>query len=269
MLDRRHFLMLSAAGLAVACSDPATTRGKPVDVALTPGETEIDLGGKTVRTWAYDGRVPAKEIRIRKGETLRAAVTNNLPAETTVHWHGLAIPNAMDGVPVLTQPAIAAGQKFTYEFVVPDSGTYWLHSHVGTQLDRGLYGPLIIEDPTERGNYDDELVLVLDDWIDGTGTTPPQVLDNLKKTGMPSMGDTGGNAGVTPTTPLGDHGGDVTYPYFVINGRVTSDPHGVITCRPTDPVADHQCRVGHGVPGRRAQHKADRDAHRWLPGGAA
>ena len=228
MLDRRHFLMLSAVSVAAACSrtgDPAG--GKAVDVALTAGETDLRVGGLQWRTWAYDGQVPAKEIRLRKGQTLRAAVTNNLPADTSVHWHGLAIPNPMDGVPPLTQQPIAAGQRFTYEFVVPDSGTYWFHSHVGTQLDRGLYGPLIIEDPDERADYDDELALVLDDWIDGTGTNPDKVFEQLQKTGMPSMGPMGGDAGVTPTTPLGDDGGDVTYPYYLINGRIPGDPQTV------------------------------------------
>src|SRR5262249_22786582 len=105
--------------------------------------------------------------------------------------------------------------------VVPDAGTYYLHSHVGTQLDRGLYGPLIVEDPNERVDYDDELVVVLDDWIDGTGKTPDQVLEDLKKAGMKPMGS---DPGVTPTTPLGTDGGDVTYPYFLINGRVPTDP---------------------------------------------
>jgi multicopper oxidase len=165
MIDRRRFLVLSAVGAAaVACSRP--TNGAST-IAMNPAETDIDLGGVTVRTWAYDGRVPAKEIRLPKGQTLRAALTNKLPDATTIHWHGLAIPNPMDGVPVLTQPAVAPGKAFTYEFVPPDSGTYWLHSHQGTQLDRGLYGPLIIEDPNEKANYDDELVVVLDDWIDG------------------------------------------------------------------------------------------------------
>jgi FtsP/CotA-like multicopper oxidase with cupredoxin domain len=227
MLNRRGFLVLSAVGVAAACSSKPTTDPQALDVALTPGPTQIDLGGVTVSTWAYDGRVPGKEIRLRKGEKLRAALTNNLPADTSVHWHGLAIPNPMDGVPILTQPATQKGQQFTYEFVVPDSGTYWFHSHEGTQTDRGLYGPLIIEDPSERADYDDELVLVLDDWIDGTGTNPDQVLENLKKTGMANMGPMGADAGVTPTTPLGDDGGDVTYPYYVINGRVTTDPQTV------------------------------------------
>ena len=87
-----------------------------------------------MRTWAYNGRVPGNEIRIRKGETLRAAVSNKLPTDTSIHWHGLAIVNDMDGVPPLTQSPIPAGGDFTYDFVVPDAGTYWYHSHVGTQL---------------------------------------------------------------------------------------------------------------------------------------
>src|SRR6201993_422532 len=200
MHDRRSFLMLCAAGTAGACSrsgdtsaprSSSTGSSKPVDVTLAAGETDIHPGGLDWPTWAYDGRVPAKEIRLRRGETLRATVTNNLPADTTVHWHGLAIPNPMDGVPVLTQQPIATGQRFTYEFVVSDSGTYWFHSHVGMQGDRGLYGALIIEDPSERGDYDDELVLVLDDWLDGTGTTPDKQLEHLKQYGMQDMGPMG------------------------------------------------------------------------------
>jgi FtsP/CotA-like multicopper oxidase with cupredoxin domain len=229
MLNRRGFLTLSAVGVAAACSRPGnpSADSKIVDIALTAGETELNVTGLHWRTWAYDGRLPGKEIRIRKGETLRAAVTNNLPAGTSVHWHGLAIPNPMDGVPVLTQAATVPGQRFNYEFVVPDSGTYWYHSHVGTQLDRALYGPLIVEDPSERGDYDDELVLVLDDWLDGTGTTPDKTLEQLKKTGMADMGPMGADAGVTPTSPLGGDGGDVNYAYFLINGRVTTQPQTV------------------------------------------
>ncbi len=222
-------MALSALGVGagvVSCSrtdtpEPVDTPA-PVEVALNAAESDVDLGGVTVRTWTYTGTVPAKEIRLRKGQTLRAPVANHLPQETTVHWHGLAIPNAMDGVPVLTQPAIAPGDNFHYEFVVPDAGTYYLHSHVGTQLDRGMYGPLIIEDPDDGADYDDELVVVLDDWIDGTGTTPDQVAENLKKTGMKPM--TGPPRPLSPSLPLGEDGGDVTYPYFLINGRTTKDP---------------------------------------------
>ncbi|EUA77304.1 multicopper oxidase family protein, partial [Mycobacteroides abscessus] len=82
------------------------------------------------------------------------AVANGLPAPTTVHWHGIALRNDMDGVPDLTQPQIAAAGSFTYEFALAHAGTYWFHPHVGTQLDRGLYAPLIVEDPDERADYD-------------------------------------------------------------------------------------------------------------------
>jgi multicopper oxidase len=226
MIDRRQFLLLTAAaGVTAGCSCSRTTESPAapaVNLALEPAETDIDLGGVSVRTWAYNSRLPGNEIRIRKGETLRATVSNKLPADTSIHWHGLAIVNDMDGVPPLTQPPIPAGGSFTYEFVVPDAGTYWYHSHVGTQLDRGLYGPLIIEDPKEKASYDEELVVVLDDWIDGTGTNPDQVLENLRKTGMKPMAP--GGMGVSPTTPLGADGGDVTYPHFLINGRVPADP---------------------------------------------
>lgn len=74
---------------------------------------------------------------------------NRLPEETTIHWHGVPLPNEMDGVPDVTQPAIRAGDSFVYEFVASVPGTYIYHSHVGLQLDRGLYGPLIIEPANE------------------------------------------------------------------------------------------------------------------------
>jgi len=231
MIDRRGFLVLSAVGAATAVTGACSPRAEApstadttvgVDVSMKAAETDVDLGGTSVRTWTYTGTVPAKEIRLRKGGRLRATVTNDLPQPTTVHWHGLAIPNDMDGVPVLTQPAIIPGGVFTYQFTVPDAGTYYLHSHVGTQLDRGMYGPLIIEDPDDGKDYDDELVVVLDDWIDGTGTTPDQVLENLRKTGMKPMSRDAPKVG--PTAPLGGDGGDVTYPYFLINGRTTTDP---------------------------------------------
>jgi multicopper oxidase len=229
MLNRRSFLVLStAAGVATACSSPkrsppkTTAPAPPVDVKFQPAETDVDIGGPILRTWAYTDRLPGNEIRIRKGGRLRAAVTNKLPADTSIHWHGIAIVNDMDGVPPLTQAPIPAGGQFTYDFVVPDAGTYWYHSHVGTQADRGLYGALIVDDPSAKADYDEELVLVLDDWIDGTGTNPDQVLENLRKTGMKPMAP--GGPGVSPTTPLGGDGGDVTYPHFLINGRVPADP---------------------------------------------
>jgi FtsP/CotA-like multicopper oxidase with cupredoxin domain len=261
MIDRRGFLALTAVGAAAgaaACSSPAGGGAKPdsrarvVVADMNPSETDVDLGGVKVRTWTYTGTVPAKEIRLTKGDQLRSTVTNGLPQQTTVHWHGLAIPNAMDGVPVLTQAPIAPGAKFAYEFTVPEAGTYYLHSHFGTQMDRGMYGPLIIESPDDGKDYDDELVVVLDDWIDGTGTTPDQVLENLKKTGMKPMSMDGPMS--SPTAPLGSDGGDVTYPYYLINGRTATDPQVVdyragqrIRLRVINAGADTAFRVA--VPG--------------------
>ncbi len=216
---------LGVAGAAAACSQSPPNAPASSNLTLAAGETDLDLAGATLHTWAYGNQVPASEIRLRKGERLRAELTNALPQGVTAHWHGIALVNDMDGVPQLTQEAVPNGQKFIYDFVVPDAGTYWFHSHVGTQLDRGLYGPLIIEDPDEKVDYDDELVVVLDDWIDGTGTDPDQVFENLRKTGMKPMAP--GGPGVTPTNPLGKDGGDVTYPYFLINGRISDDPQVV------------------------------------------
>jgi FtsP/CotA-like multicopper oxidase with cupredoxin domain len=101
-----------------ACSEAKPPDASAVNIGLDATPAQIDLGRVTVHTWAWGGQIPGKEIRLTKGQRLRADVTNNLPNGTTVHWHGLAIPNAMDGVPVLTQPEIAPGQRFQYEFVV-------------------------------------------------------------------------------------------------------------------------------------------------------
>ncbi len=176
---------------AVAAAEKArrAAGARIVPFKLTAAPATVDLGGVTVPTWAYGGAVPGRELRATAGDVLNVQVRNQLPDPTTVHWHGLALRNDMDGVPDVTQKAIAAGSSKTYEFVAPHPGTYWFHSHVGTQLDRGLYSPLIIEDPFEPGVYDSEHTIVLDDWLDGTGRTPPQVLADLQA-GKMKMGST-------------------------------------------------------------------------------
>src|SRR5215207_3498940 len=139
-----------------------------------------ELGGREVPTWGYDGIVPGPEIRVTEGDTLRVIVQNRLPADTTLHWHGLPVPNAMDGVPGITQPPIRGGEDFVYEFVVSPAGTYIYHSHVGLQQDRGLYGPLIMEPKSEELAYEREYVLQLDDWLDGVSGTPEDTLERLQ-----------------------------------------------------------------------------------------
>ena len=139
---------------------------------LVAAPTELPLvDGKPLRVWAYNGQVPGPTLRIRLGDTLRVRFTNNLPQETTVHWHGVRLPNAMDGVPHVTQPPVQPGATFVYEFTPKDAGTFWFHPHVraSEQVERGLYGVLVVED-AQPPPYSRDLVWVLDDWLlDGTG----------------------------------------------------------------------------------------------------
>lgn len=111
--------------------------GRVATYRFFAGPGVVDLAGTSVKTWLYDGRLPGSEIRVRKGDMLEVSFRNDLPVSTSVHWHGLALRNDMDGVPGVTMPPIAAGETFDYRFVVPDAGTYWFHPHTGVQLDRG------------------------------------------------------------------------------------------------------------------------------------
>jgi len=123
------------------------------------------LDGRPLEVWAYNGHVPGPTLRVRLGETLRVEFTNQLPQPTTIHWHGVRVPNAMDGVPGVTQPPIEPGETFVYEFAPKDAGTFWFHPHVRSseQVERGLFGVLIVEDPVPLP-YSREVLWVLDDW---------------------------------------------------------------------------------------------------------
>ncbi|MGY1435308.1 multicopper oxidase family protein [Streptomyces reniochalinae] len=293
---------LAAGGLLAACSDARSTdsagggrryvepdgaevrtaeaerlknsTGRTEKVRLTATRTHLELGaGKTVPTWAYGDRAPGKEVRITAGDTLALTLANHLPEATSLHWHGLALRNDMDGVPALTQREIEPGADFTYRFAVAHPGTYWFHPHSGVQQDRGLYAPLIVEDPKEPLEYDKEWVVVLDDWVDGVeGSTPDGVLAELSK-GMDHGGmDEGGghgkdgggggdasgghgmhgmSGGSRPAKQpekgpsrmmrgatselLGGDAGDVKYPYHLVNGRTSRDPE-TFRARPGDRV---------------------------------
>jgi len=122
--------------------------------------------------WGYAGVTPGPLLRAKRGEELKVRLVNELSEPTVVHWHGVRLPNAMDGVPHLTQPPIAPGASFDYRFSAPDAGTFWYHAHLysSEQMDRGLYGALII-DELEKVDVDRDVLLVFDDWrlnADGT-----------------------------------------------------------------------------------------------------
>jgi FtsP/CotA-like multicopper oxidase with cupredoxin domain len=241
-------------GSAVVAATEAARHftGTTVTRRLTAAPVTVDLGGRTVSTWAYDGTVPGPEIRVNAGDRLAVTLVNGLPDPTTVHWHGVALRNDMDGVPGLTMDPVAPGGRVDYAFTVPDPGTYWFHPHVGIQLDMGMQAALIVADPHEPGGYDEEVVLVLDDWTDGWGDSPQVNLDRMRRDGMrrdgmrgggmngmsSGMGGSGmggggagaggmggaGMGGVSASQPLGADTGDVVYPAHLINGRVPRDP---------------------------------------------
>lgn len=163
---RRRFL-LGWTALALA-SFAGGANAQPSRV-LRAAPARVPLAGTgypDTEVWAYAGTVPGPELRFRQGERLAVTLENFLPQDTTVHWHGVRLPNAMDGVPHLTQPPIAAGGgRFAYEFDLPDAGTYWYHPHLASseQLGRGLYGALIVEE-REPPEVDRDIVWVLGDF---------------------------------------------------------------------------------------------------------
>jgi len=171
-MNRRQFLQLSAlAGLPTAYSPSlyaATDPSSTVSSLLNAQHASTNIVGPdfpATDVWAFNGSVPGSPIRLKLGETLKAEVTNSLEVPTAVHWHGIRLPNNMDGVAGLTQGAILPGERFNYSFTPPDAGTFWYHSHLNApeQVGRGLYGPLIIEEQ-QPPVVDRELVWMIDDW---------------------------------------------------------------------------------------------------------
>jgi len=135
---------------------------------LEAGETPWQIKpGLDVLAWTYNGTVPGPQIRVKEGERVKIHLKNTfLPDPVTIHWHGYPVPNPMDGVAGVTQNGVRPGETFTYEFDAKVPGTYWYHSHQDgvNQVDRGLYGTLIVEPKEEKVKYDKEFVLVLDEW---------------------------------------------------------------------------------------------------------
>ena len=208
--------------------------GKTVPARLAPGPADIDLGGTKARTLAYNNQVPGPLIRANVGDEIAVSVANGLDHPTSVHWHGIALRNDMDGA----EPAsrnIGPGSSFEYRFSSPYPGTYWAHPHAGMDTDYGLYVPVIIDDPADPGRYDAEWIVMLDDWTSGVGTSPDEIYKGLRSMstgggsmpGMPGMGQMPsipGVGGAGPSDLLGGDSGDVSYPYYIINGRIPAAP---------------------------------------------
>ena len=169
-ISRRQVLRTGAAFTAISALPPARTAiAAPTD----PFVLRAALGQAALRpapysltdVWTYNGSVPGPELRVRQGDRIRVLAQNGLNEDTTIHWHGIRTPNAMDGVPFLTQEPIPVGGEFLYEFDALDAGTFWYHPHQrgSEQLGRGLSGPLIVEE-ADPIRVDRDLTWMLDDW---------------------------------------------------------------------------------------------------------
>lgn len=203
-----EYLSSSETGEAIPPEEGVGDPDTKFTLNATVGEIEV-APGKTVETWLYNDQYPGPELRVEEGDRVQVTIKNDLDAETTVHWHGMTLSgaNGMDGVPGLTQDPIAPGDEFTYEFDAAPTGTHWYHSHVGLQLDRGLLGPLIVEEADPHVEYDRERTLILDEYLTGE----PRVESE--------SGSGGGMMGGLPGAP--------PYEGTLINGRLPDSPSTV------------------------------------------
>lgn len=198
--NRRTFLGAMAASVASAsCSMMPSLSARQdssgsYDYVLTAAPAPIHLvdAGPTP-AWCFDGGYPATVIRARQGKKIRILFQNRLPEPTTIHWHGIRIDIAMDGVPDLTQPLIEPGDDFLYEFTPPDAGTFWYHPHHNSveQLGKGLVGILIV-DEAEPVAFDVDLPLALKTWhIETDGRFSPfSTPRNAARMGTPGSWET-------------------------------------------------------------------------------
>lgn len=191
------------------------------EIHLEAREVAWELApGKRIKAMAYNGQTPGPEIRLKEGERVRIVFKNALPEPTTIHWHGVDVPNPMDGVPGITQKPVQPGQTFVYEFEARPAGTRWYHTHFQEhkQLDLGLYAPLIIE-PAEPEPFsaDREYTLVLDDWATGTGR-PLRGTEEGTAGGRGGMGGMMGGMGRMMEGMMG-RGDEPAYDTMTINGK--------------------------------------------------
>lgn len=159
----------------------SSAHAKLVEYNLDIGYKTVNYTGTPVKSMAIGGSIPGPTIEATVGDILRVTFHNKMNVETSIHWHGILLPNNQDGVPYLTTPPIKPGKSFTYEYKIKHSGTYWYHSHTGLQEQQGIYGSLVFHpEGGEHNKYDRDYVVVFSDWID---ESPNKVLSNLKRDG--------------------------------------------------------------------------------------
>jgi len=188
----RRGLIRSTAALAAASAlpMPAWARGQSLshakngfgevageDIELAIRNHHFSTGGRSGHAVAVNGTVPGPLVRLREGQNVRLHVTNHLEEDSSIHWHGLLVPFQFDGVPGVSFPGIRPGERFTYEFPIRQSGTYWWHSHSGLQEQAGHYGPIIVESADPDPRYDRDYVVLLSEF---TPMHPHQIMRKLK-----------------------------------------------------------------------------------------
>ncbi len=231
-------LVLSATGMATAADTnekrPAggdsPSQAKP-DYVCNIEEKSIAPLGTSTKATLINGTLPGTEIRYREDDMFRVLVNNRLQVPTTLHWHGMIVPNFMDGVPGVTQMPIAAGNSVMYEYPLRQTGTYWYHSHYGFQEQTGLSGPLIIEEREAPFAYDHDAVIMLGDWLD---QDPEGIVPQIR-------GEQPETAAVKP--PPGGYkfpadkpfNVDINYPGYLMNGQSNKNPWS-LRVRPGDRI---------------------------------
>ncbi len=140
-----NFINLNSIALAAAFLVGYGASARTLEYDLTISEQTLAPAGKSVRVLAIHGGIPGPTLRFTEGDEAVIRVHNQLSREeTSTHWHGLLVPNAMDGVPYTTTPPIKPGQSYTFKFLLKQSGTYWYHSHTGLQEQRGIFGSIVV-----------------------------------------------------------------------------------------------------------------------------
>ena len=206
--------------------------GRPVkEYNLTIEQNEMTLGGISAKAMTINGSIPGPVLEFNEGDLAIINVTNKMDVETSVHWHGIILPNFFDGVPYLTTPPINPGSTFQYRIPINQSGTYWYHSHTMLQEQKGVYGSIMIQPKEKTLAYDKDLVVVLSDW---TNEKPMNVLRNLKRgndwyqikkgTAVPlsraiAQGGFGAQLKMWRDRMEGADIADIYYPAFLSNGK--------------------------------------------------
>ena len=190
-LSRRHLIKSTAAlAAASALPMPAWAKGQSLsharkgfgeisgeDIELAIGNHHFATGNRSGHAVAVNGTIPGPLVRLREGQQARLHVTNTLAEDSSIHWHGLLVPFQFDGVPGVSFPGIRPGERFTYDFPIRQSGTYWWHSHSGLQEQAGHYGPIIVESADPDPRYDRDYVVLLSEF---TPLHPHDIMRKLK-----------------------------------------------------------------------------------------